>query len=231
MATLEVRPGKPSILLANFTGGATTSRVVMQEVPEQIRKLQGEERQLTSDAAKNPGDGETKIRLARARIALGNYNVEPLLAEGMEQGGDRSEGTQLMVLTRTLLGKIGSARAWAEKGIALNVKGSDFPLYKQALDFLAGTEKSDPSPKIPLNDKPDLTNATHHYLVGLSHEKKKEFSEAVKRFASAYGYGLIGSEVQDKIMATLDKTDQKFKKSAEGLEIYDKFADVYLEIH
>lgn len=231
--TVKISREKPTVIVARFTEDSSGGEVISSAGSTRIQKLKEREEELERNAGRETGNGSLLIELARTRLALGQYDLEPLILKGMKRGGDPGEGIWMLVLLNVVKNEYNEALRWAEKGADLQGGDKDlFRFYREELTFLKGSQKkTNLGRRIPTNKNFDLANGFHHYLAGLNDEKGKDFEAATKKFVEAYGKGLIGKPIEDKIMATLEKTEPKFKKSAEGMALYDKFARVYLETH
>ncbi|MDO8644088.1 MAG: hypothetical protein Q7S00_03855, partial [bacterium] len=205
--TVTLSEKRPTVLFVPFLESGSASRLIGQKRGENDR-----ERRLLDP-----------IQLARVRMEQGDYTVEFLLRKGLRQSHPSPEGVQLLVLLKTVQGDYFSARQLAEKE-----KGPIFSKYKNQLLFLEGIRADEASGEIPLKSSPDLINGFHYYLAGLGEEKKQNFEKATHQFVKAYELGLIGKVIEDKTMATYQKTGDAFKKSKEGKDLLDRFVDLTL---
>ncbi|MBN1282338.1 MAG: hypothetical protein JXA24_01015 [Proteobacteria bacterium] len=70
-----------------------------------------------------------------------------------------------------------------------------------------------------------LKPAFEWYLAGLACEKRKEYGRASAMYATAHRLGLVGPEVEKRVMESFRRADDSFKDSEQGREVMEDFAE------
>ena len=229
---IEIKSGKPYVWLLNFPETFGKARKVSSvSETRRIKELRQEEKRLTRQVKSNPKNGNYKIALAIVKISLGNYDVDSLVNKALAQGAYEDFGIGSYVVMFTVKADYKDAIKWAKKGEKLELKEKKiYSAYVKVLNYvLNGGKKPQVQSVIRLNKDVGIVNGFNHYVYGLIYEKEGKLNQAVVMYSKAYDYGLIGKPIIQKIMDVYKKTDDKFKKSKQGVDIAGKFAGTYLE--
>ncbi len=224
---LTVSRDRPAVILARF--GGTSAASSRGGVAQEGDALEARQKELAREVRQNPGDGALKLRLARARIEGGQYDVEGLVRQGIDQGGARREGTFLMTAASTLRKRYPEAMEWARRGMKEGF-GGQYAYYVESLEYASGKRGKPPQAKGPdLTDEETLENAFNHYVAGLVHERSGDNDDATDEFARAYECGLRGEAVLERIVGNYKLTDEFYKKSDKGVDTITDFADSFVD--
>jgi len=225
--SITVSRDRPSVTLARFGGSWTTAS--REETAGEAQVSKAREKEIAREVRLNPGDGDLKLKLARARIEGGQYDVESLVRRGMDQGGSKHEGTFLMTAASTLRKRYPDALEWARRGVKEG-SGSHYAYYVKSLEYISGNRANPPKAEGPeLTDEETLENAFNHYMVGLVHERSGDNDDATDDFARAYECGLRGETVLERIVGNYKLTDEFYKKSEKGVDTITDFADSFVD--
>lgn len=228
---ISIDRDKPRFMMASFPQTTASGRPAPFKYSAKKSGTETEVAMLAAQVKKNPQAGNAKASLAVAKVKAGEYDVELLSLEAIKQGGSKEDAYFALITSETIKGSYANAAAYAQKAL-IAVPGSSVPFgeYAHALESLSVSSKGKTGPKIVFKDPGDHhAGALSAYINGLVCEKNGDFESATKNFAKSHQKGLKGDKIDAKIVENYKKTDEKFRKSKEGMKILDDFTDFFLK--
>lgn len=209
--TVEVVAGRPSMMLVRFPHSAGRARRVRNEGSEHLAKAKKRERELAREVRRDRDRGALKVELAEARIAAGDYDVEILLEEAIEQGGSKRKAARLLVTAGMVKGDYAEARRWAK------VCGGECAFASDVASFLAGDGSRPSTARVKKALRSGSMKAVNFYVMGLINERERLFDDATEFFAASYRNELVGKPVIAKIAANYRRSSKRFQRSTRGV--------------
>lgn len=218
---VEIASGRPKVVMVRFPHSAARARRVSGETSARRAEARTKEGDLARKVRKDREKGSLKVDLAEARIAAGNYDVEALLEEAVEQGGSKRKAARLLVTANMVKGKYSAVRRWAK------VCGGDCTFAADVASFLAGDGARPSTARVKNALRDNRMKALNYYAMGLINERERLYDDATEFYAAAYRNGLEGRPVIAKIAVNYKRSSKRFQRSTRGVESIGVLADSF----